>query len=354
MTLMKSIPAITALCFLTVSLPSSADTFTMKDGTTLEGTIINEKGDSYLIEVQITKTIKDERKITKADVVKIDREAPDKKAFSAIEKFVPAPDLMTIDDYEQRISIVERFIKSYEKSSNLKAAKTILATLKLEHSQVSAGATKLNGKMISPAEYKTNAYDFDARVKESKIRNLIYQYQFLRALREFAVFDRDYRTTLSYDAITPLMKQVIQSHVTEAKQLLSTLDARLKDRDVGLERMDTQNRNATVLAIKEETAEIEARYMAEKEAKQEWVSISPYHKASLEDTVKFGEAELVRISAVKTVLGVDGGKAYREAWSVIAKGGSPAAIAGALATAKAASIPSSYLSDLEAAANLKK
>lgn len=354
MTSMKSIPAITALCFFTVSLPGMADTFTMKDGTTLEGNIISEAGDSYLIEVQITKTIKDERKITKTDVAKIEREAPDKKAFSAVEKLLPAPDLMTVEDYEQKISIVERFIKSYEKSSNLKAAKTILAVLKLEHSQVSAGAIKLNGKMISPAEYKTNAYDFDARVKESKIRTLVYQYQFLRALREFAVFDRDFRTTLSYAAIAPLMKQVIQSHVAEAKQSLSTLDARLKERDLGLERMDTQNRKATAIAIKEETAEIEARYKAEKEAKQDWVSTSPYHKASLEDTVKFGEAELERISNVKPILGVDGGKAYREAWSVIAKGGSPAAITGALAAAKAASVPSSYLADLEAAAKLKK
>ena len=351
---MKFIPAIAALCYLTISLPGRADTFMLKDGTTLDGVIISEAGDSYLVEVQITKSIKDERKIAKTEVLKIDRESPDKKAFAAIEKFVPTPDLMTVEDYEQKISNVDRFIKTYQKSTNLKAAKAILDVLKLEYGQISAGAIKLSGKMISPAEYKTNAYDFDARVKESKIRELVYQYQFLRALREFAAFDRDYRTTLSYGAIAPLMRQVIQSHVAEAKQSLFTLDARLKERELGLERMDTQNRNATASAIKEETAEIEARYKAEKEAKQDWVSTSPYHKASLEDTVKFGEAELVRLSAVKTVLGVDGGKAYREAWAVIFKGGSPAAIVGALATAKEASVPASYLSDLEAAAKLKK
>lgn len=350
---MKFSLPIALLCFLTSSFPARADTYTLNDGTSLDGTILKETSDSYLLEVQITKSIKDERRIAKSDVAKIEREPPDKKAFSAIEKSVPTADLMTTDDYQQMISNVERFIKSYPKSSHLKAANTCLETLKLETSQVAAGAFKLNGKMISPAEYRTNAYDLDARKKESKIRSLVYQYQFLPALREFAAFDRDYRTTLSYAAIAPLMKQVIQSQVAEAKQSLLTLDVRLKEREVGLERMETQNRNATINAIKEETAEMEARYKAEVEAKQSWVTTSLYHKASLEDTVKFGEAELVRLSAVKTVLGVDGGKAYREAWALVYKGGSPAAISSALATAKAAAVPSSYLADLEAAAAAK-
>lgn len=351
---MRSSPTIAVICLLTLTLPSRADTFTLKDGTRLEGVILKETDDGYLLEVQITKSIKDERKIAKADVEKIDREAPDKKAFGVIEKLVPTPDLLTKDEYLQKIGIVDRFIKTYQNSSNLKAANASLEVLKSEYNQVAAGAIKLGGKMISPAEYQTNAYDLDARVKESKIRDLVYQYQFIRALREFAVFDRDFRTTLSYGAISSLMKQVIQSQVAEAKQLLLTLDARLKERELGLERMDTQNRGATEIAIKEETAEHEARYKAEKEAKQNWVTTSPYHKASLEDTVKFGELEIARLAAVKPVLGVDGGKAYREAWSVIHKGGSPAAIAGALATAKAASIPASYLSDLEIAAKIKK
>lgn len=351
---MKINPALASLYLLLISLPCQADTFTLKDGTILEGVIAGETADTYVLEVQITKSIKDERKVPKSDVVKIDHEQADVKAYSMIGKFIPTPDLLTADEYLQKIAAVDKFIKSYHDSANIRSAKNILETLRSECNQVSAGAVKLNGKMVTSEEYQTNAYDLDARVQEAKIRTLVYQYQFLTALREFATFDRDYRTTLSYGALAPLMRQVIQSQVAEARQSLLTLDARRKERDLGLERMDLENRKATENAIKEETAEIEARYKAEKEAKQNWVTTSPFHKASMDDTVHFGEAELTRLSAVKTVLGVDGGKAYREAWSVIHNHGSPAAVTSALANAKAAAVAPRYLADLETAAKIKK
>lgn len=351
---MKPNPAAAALCLLTFSLPCLADTFTLKDGTSLEGTILSEAGDTYVLEVQITKSIKDERKVLKTDVVKIDHEQPDIKAFAAIEKLVPTPDLMTVDEYLQQMAAVEKFLKNFRASNNVKAAKAIFETLKAECNQVSEGGVKLNGKIISPSEYQANAYDLDAKVEEAKIRGLVYRYQFLEALREFAIFDRDYRTTVSFGAIAPLMRQVIQSQIAEARQSLLTLDARVKERQVGLQRMDPENRSGTENAIKDETSEIEARYKAEKDAKQSWVTTSPFHKASLEDTVKYGESELARLSTIKTVLGVDGGKAYREAWSIIHKGGNPTAITAALAAAKAAAVAPRYLADLDAASKIKK
>jgi hypothetical protein len=68
--------------------------------------------------------------------------------------------------------------------------------------------------------------------------------------------------------------------------------------------------------------------------------------------VKFCEQELVRLGKVQTVLGVDGGKAYRDACTAV-RGGSAAAAAAAaaaLAAAKTAAVPARYLAPLEAAA----
>ena len=53
------------------STSAFADTFVLKDGTTIEGTVIRQDDDAnYVIEVQVTSTIKDERVIPKADVVR--------------------------------------------------------------------------------------------------------------------------------------------------------------------------------------------------------------------------------------------------------------------------------------------
>lgn len=339
-----------AFCFLAGSLSGLADTFTLKDGSTLEGKILHEDANSYVLEIQVTKSIKDEKTVAKADVAKITREQLDITAFAPLQKLVPTPDLLTADEYLKRISSVNQFLKTYPASSKSREAKVILETLKSEAAQVEAGGIKTNGEMISQAAYKANAYELDARVQEARIRGLIDSREPLAALRVFSEFDRDYRTTLSFGALTPLMKQLAQRQVEEARQQLLTLESRLKERQLGLERMTNEDRPVTELAIKEQDEAIQARFNAEKNAKISWVTTSPFHKPSLEETVRFGETELKRLAAITTVLGVDGGRAYRDALSAIQSGASDTEVAAAITAAKAASLPPRYLAILDAAA----
>lgn len=352
--MMKTNSALAVLCLLSITLPCSAETFTLKDATTLEAKVLSETGDAYLLEVQVTKNIKDEKRVLKADVVKRTADQPDLKAFEVIAKLAPTSDLMAADDYLVQIAAVEKFLKEYRASNKTKEARVILETLKTESAQVSAGGIKFGGKMISPAEFKANVYDLDARLAEAKIRRLVDDGQFLVALRMFVEFDRDYRTTLSYGALAPLMRQVVQNQVVEAKEALRTFEARVKAREVGLQQMTSEDRKITDNAIKEEAAQMDARFKAEKEAKQNWVTTSPFNKASLEATVLFGETELVRLAAVKTVLGVDGGKAYRDLYTAVRSGGNAAAVAAAITAAKSALVPPRYLAPLEADAKGRK
>ena len=345
---MKKKPLVASLCLWSVALPCMADTFTLKDGSVIEGSVLKEDADSYTLEVAVTKTIKDERKVAKADVVKVDREKLDLTAFVAIGKLVPTPDFLTAEDYAQKISAVTKFLDQNRGSSKTKEAKAILETLRSESAAIAAGGVKMNGKIVTPAEYEANAYDFDARVQEARIRSLVESGQTLAALRAFYDFDKDYRTTLSYGTLAPYMIQVIKAYVAEAKQSLSTLDARIKERQVGLQRMATADRAGTENAIAEENAAIEARYLSEKSGKQTWPTISAYHKASLDDTVHFGEQELTRLAAVKTVLGVDGGKAYRDVYNAVHNGANAATVSAALTAAKTAMVAPRYLAPLEA------
>lgn len=343
-------PALFALCLLGTQLPSSADTFKLKDGTTLEGTVLSDSGDNYVLEILVTKSIKDERTIPKSDVVKIIREEPDLKAYEEIAKLVPSAEMLSADDYAQNINAVNKFLKTYPKSGKVKKAKDILDTLTSESAQVAAGSVKIGGRMITPSEYQANAYDLDARVQEAKIRQFVSNNQFLPALRLFADFDKEFRNTLSYGALISLMKQVIQAQVDEARQSLLTLDARTKQRALGIERMALNSRKATEAAIKAQDSDIEALYKAEKDARLNWPTTSPFHKASLDDTVKFGEAELKRLEDVKTILGLDGGKAYRELWSAIKNSTNATTVNEALTNAKAAGVPAKYMAPLEQAA----
>lgn len=351
---MKMNFALAALGLLSLTLPSPAETFTLKDGTNLEAKVLSEVGDTYVLEVQITKSIKDERRVAKADVVKRTAEQPDLKAFEAIAKLVPTADLLSADDYPLQIAAVEKFLKDHRGSSKTKEARAILDLLKSEATQLADGGVKFNGKLVTPAEYKANGYDLEARVEEAKVRRLVNDSQFLAALRAFAEFDRDYRTTLSYGALAPLIRQVVQNQVMEAKQSLLTLDARVKARDVGLQQMNSEDRKVTESAIKEEKDQLAALFKAEKDSKQNWVTTSPFNKASLEATVTFGEVEQARLASVKTTLGVDGGKSYRDLYNAVRNGSNAAAVTVALAAAKTALVPVRYLAPLEAEAKGRK
>jgi hypothetical protein len=352
---MKTHSLATTICFLALALPLAADTFILKDGTKLEGSVLREDATSYVVEVMVTKSIKDERVIAKADVVKVEREQADLTAFEAIKELAPAPDLLTSGDYAKRIAAVEKFLADHRGSSKTKEARTILDTLKTEANEVLAGGFKLNGKIIPALEYKANAYDIDARIQGVKIRAMLKESQTLSALRAFAEFDRDFHNTTAYGSLVPEILQVIKTYLAETNQSLATFDARTKERNVGLERMATADRSSTERAIREENAAIEARYKSEKEAKLGWVTPQPFFKPSLDDTAAFAKVEITRLSAVKSVPAVDAGKLYRDALSLINSGkGDSAAIISAMTTIKTAAVPQRYIATLEAAANAAK
>jgi hypothetical protein len=347
---MKKKSFLLPILVLSLVLPAAADTFKLKDGTSLEGTIISEEGDSYLIEVQVTKTIKDERKVLKEDVAKVTRESPEDKAFVEIEKLVPTPDLMTDEEYGERITAVSKFLKDFPSSDNAKKANEMLATLKEESTQVASGGIKVNGALVTPAEYKVNAYDLDAKVKEAQIRRYLAAYQYLTALRLFSDFTADYQGTTAFTALAPVILQVMKGQVAEAKQLLATFDARVNKRNLGLERMSADDRRGTENAIAEEDAAIEARLKAEKDNRIAWVSPHPFSKTALEEVVRSGEAEIARLGTVKPALGMDGGKAWREAYAMIRGGGGSTAVSTAIAAARTAGVSAKYMAILEEAA----
>jgi hypothetical protein len=337
-------------CLMTLALQANADTFVLKDGSTLDAAILREDDTSYVLEVRVTKSIKDERVVAKADIAKIQREKPDLIAFEAIAKLVPVPDMLTADQYGVRIRSVEKFLSEHRGSSKSKEARAILATLKAEANEILAGGIKVNGKIVPPAEYRANALDIDAGVQEARIRGLVTDGQYVAALRAFSEFDRDFRNTKSHSALLPVILQTISAYLAQTEQSLATYDVRLKEREAGLRRMRLDDRRNTQNALNEEAAELGARLKSEKDAKVDWVTPHPFFKPSLEQTITFGKQEITRLTAIGSAPAVDAGKAYREALQKIQSATAPAAISAVISDARTAMVSPKYLAILEAAA----
>jgi aspartyl/asparaginyl-tRNA synthetase len=173
------------LAFVFVAAQAGADTITLKDGKVLEGKILKTEGDNYVIEYQVTKSIKDVKKVPKADVAKIVEIKLDDKAFEAIAKLVPTPDLLTADEYAERMQAVKAFLTKFPTGTKKKEAEAILKTLTDEAAKVAAGGRKFDGMMVSGTDYRANAYDMvvngvelgggSIRIHDSKLQNRMFE-----------------------------------------------------------------------------------------------------------------------------------------------------------------------------------
>ncbi len=309
-----------------------------------------EDDTSYYVEVQVTKSIRDERVVAKADVLRVRKEDPSVAAYEAISNLVPTPDALDSDEYALRIKAVEKFVKEHRGASDYREAKEMLATLKAEANEVLAGGIKMNGKIIPPAEYRANAYDIDSRIEAAKIKELIDRARFLEALRAFSDYERNFQSTTAYSELLPLVERVIRTYLAGVNQSLTTFDKRTKDREIGLERMAAADRGPTERAIAEENAMLEKRFAAEKQANVGWVTTHPFFKTSLAETMTFGQRELARLALKAGAPEVDGGKSYRDALSLIQSGGDKAAVTAAIAAARTQGVGQEYIDRLEAAA----
>ncbi len=73
---------IIAFIFLINNL--SADSIKLKNGTVLEGKILEETTDSISIEYKVTKSINDIKMVKRSDVLEIQKEPEDEKAFKKL------------------------------------------------------------------------------------------------------------------------------------------------------------------------------------------------------------------------------------------------------------------------------
>ena len=85
---------IIAFIFLINNL--SADSIKLKNGTVLEGKIVEETTDSITIEYKVTKSINDIKTVKRSDVLEIQKEPEDEKAFKKLNGILPTDDLSLI------------------------------------------------------------------------------------------------------------------------------------------------------------------------------------------------------------------------------------------------------------------
>jgi hypothetical protein len=334
------IPALTCL--------AHADTIRMRNGTEYEGEVVSEKDDHYVVKVQVTKSIRDERKIPKNEILEIVAERKDEVAFDKIKALVPTPDLLTLEQYEHRTGAVEDFMKEFPKSRLLGDADALLKVLDSERAVVAAGGLKFEGKMIGSSERAAHAFPLDARIIASKVTGLGDAGDITGALRAWSDLQDQFSTSKAYLETIPYAKSMMTSHLRSIDRSLTTFDARTKEREDGLASIDERDRERTKRAIADAAAAYEAKIAKEIEERIKWPSLDPYHEGPMADTKRLLETELAKLERLDTTKIPDGDAAWNEAWTTL--NGTPArdAASAAISAARSARLPAEYMEILEA------
>ncbi len=330
---------------------ATADTFELKDGTKLEGTILREEGSNYVLSVQVTKSIKDERVVPKADVVKHIRERKDETEFVELAKLVPTPDLKSAESYQADIRKVETFLKTYPDSIHKKEAAKLLDTLGDELDLVKDGGVKFGGKIITSAERLPKAYGLDASILAREFTDAAERGDYVHALRTWAKLEKEYAGSDAYRDNIPVALKVMRSYQMLVNNTLAGFEARTKERATGLEGMDPRDRSRSEQAIKEELAAYNARVEKDKADGHKWLVLNPYVKQPLEDTKRSLDTEIRRLENLDLSNAPKTQEIYEETYATLVRAGvTKQEVDAALSKAKGASIPPQYLEILTKAA----
>ncbi len=323
---------------------ASADTIELKDGTTYEGTILKQEGEDYIVEIQVTKTIRDERRIPRADVARIVAERKDETDFEELSKLTPAPDLLTEDEYDTRIARVEQFLRKHPTSQRKAEANSILNELASEREVIVKGGIKFDGKLVSASQRNPEAYALDARIAAAKVQRHGDAGEILPALREWSALEKEFLGSSAYLETIPYAVKLMRSHLTTVTNALNGFDARVRERESGLSRMASSDRTRSKEAIDDELAAYQRRVDAEKAAGIKWLSLDPYVKQPLEDTRRMLESEIRRLENLQETSLPKIEAAYAQAWAAVTKeGATQQEIDSAMSQARGTQVPQAYL-----------
>lgn len=340
-------PIILTAAALLICQAAGADTIVLKSGKSIEGSIVREDAENYYIDVNVTKSIKEEKPVAKADVLSIEKDSEDTKAFAAISGLTPTPDLLEEDAYAARIAKIEEFIVAYPDSSFKKPAEKMVEELKGEMEIIAAGGAKIEGLMILPDDYAANAYAFDEEVAAKHIHDAVSRRDFLSALRLFEDYEASFSQAAGRAVVVDKIKQVLAAYGASLSQNLDSFDKRMEMRATGLERMSPEDRAQTQKALDEQHAALEAKFAEEKAAKEMWITPDANLKESLTEALRQVDAQSKKLESGKATPATEKPfeELYREIWSALGSGDADAK-KNTLDVARKAKLPDIYLEKL--------
>jgi hypothetical protein len=188
-----------------------------------------------VIEYFVTPTIKDQKRIPRDQIVKIDSLPKDDKAFVDLGDLSSPPTVLDSSYYDLLVdSKIPGFLAQYPYSRHISELRDDMRLLEAERSRVRKGDRKLNGDWISSIQIQNDPYGFGAKFKFSEMKEQAAKNDSVEALRCYEIIEKNYPGSLVMpDAVELALVQIglLQGNLNSAKANFPIID---KNRQIAM------------------------------------------------------------------------------------------------------------------------
>jgi len=263
-----------------------ADVVTLKDGKKLEGNITAETPTSIHMRYRLTPKIWDDKDILRSEIAEggILKQKPEEVEMLELRKFVPTPDLLSAEKYEQLIQDRLRpFLNRYPGTKEAAEVEKMIAQVQEEKEKVVAGGAKVEGKWLSREEAKAESLNIKAFAILRTLQEKAEAKDYSGALKEFEKLS-DPRTglpaTVSYPKAVEEILAVLNSYEGQINQMIKDQPILQKNREDNTKKLIEPDLTRVTEAIKREQDNWKSNYEEERKTTR-WFVPNKYDLESL-------------------------------------------------------------------------
>ncbi len=276
-----------------------ADILMLKNGTKVEGTILEQSDQGVKMRYRLTPKIMDEKLFPAADIDKVIKQTPQEVEVVELRKELPTADLMKADEYEQIIQDRLRpFVNKYPGTPEAKEVEEIIAKLQEEKTMVSNGQIKLEGRWLSVKEAKAEAFNVEAFRIIQAMRQKAAKLDYAGSLREFDKLISPppaYKGSTYFVQAIPEAVAILGKWIAALDKMSSEQPQLAKARQDGLSKLQEPELSKTKNAIADEENKWRAAYEVERRQKLRWSAPYKYDLASIQAAQKEAVQEQTRL-----------------------------------------------------------
>ena len=279
---------------------ATADTLKLKDGTVLEGTATKVTPEEVTFKWRPKPSISDEKVFKRSEIAELTVLTPDEAAVGPLRKLVPTPDNMSATEYGKIIKEqLQPYMTKFPSSKFAKEVQTILDAYTKEMEDINKGGIKLNGVWISPADFRSKEYIYNAMIIRREMETEMKAGNYKEALDKMTKLKADYIATTSFvEAIDLYEKALVemQDSLISLEQAHPALLAELEKQKKTLNKVELDQ---LMIELKKNEGELKIKNDIERNKRSPILSYDKHNLSSIKTAKSAIEKELAGVSKLK-------------------------------------------------------